>query len=222
MLFKEIKTLIYNEILLEWRNKYAINGLLLYDISTVMICYLSFSLKSNQINPITWNTLFWIILLFTAINAIAKSFIQEGFGRYVYYYNLVSPQGVILSKIIYNSRLMIVIALIGFMVYIIFMGNPVQDNALFILSLFLGAIGFSSTLTMVSGIASKANNSSTLMAVLSLPIIVPMLLMLIKISKNALDGLDRSLSIDELSTLGAINLIVISVSYLLFPYLWRN
>jgi heme exporter protein B len=75
---------------------------------------------------------------------------------------------------------------------------------------------------MVSGIAAKAQNSTTLMAVLSFPIIIPMLLMLMKVSKNALDGLDRSLSIDEIITLLAMNLIVISVSYLLFPYLWRS
>jgi heme exporter protein B len=75
---------------------------------------------------------------------------------------------------------------------------------------------------MISSIAAKAANSSTLMAVLSFPVIIPMLLMLMKLSKNAIDGLDRSVSADELLTLLAINLIVISVSYILFPYLWRS
>jgi heme exporter protein B len=46
--------------------------------------------------------------------------------------------------------------------------------------------------------------------------------MVIRIAKNALDGLDRSLSLDELITLLAINTIVVTVSLLLFPYLWRS
>ncbi len=222
MLYKEVKVLVRKEILLEWRERYALNGLLLYIVSTVMVCYLSFGLKTGSLNPITWNTLFWIILLFTGINAVAKSFIQERQGRFLYYYILASPQSVIISKIIYNAILMLLIAFIGLAVYSIVLGNPVQDNLLFVLNLFLGSIGFSSTLTLVSGIASKAQNSSTLMAILSFPIILPMLLMLIKISKNAMDGLDWASSYDELISLLAINLIVLVLSYLLFPYLWRT
>src|SRR5205814_313899 len=100
--------------------------------------------------------------------------------------------------------------------------NPVQDVPMFLLSVFLGALGFATSLTMIAGIAAKAANSSALMAVLSFPVMAPMLLMLMKLSKNAIDGLDRSLSFDELGTLAAINIIVITTSYILFPFLWRT
>ncbi len=86
----------------------------------------------------------------------------------------------------------------------------------------MGACGFSVTLTMISGIASKASNSSTLMAVLGFPVMVPMLLMIIKISKNAIDGLAVNVSYDEVLVLLAINIIVGTVSYILFPFLWRS
>ncbi|WP_114777377.1 heme exporter protein CcmB [Botryobacter ruber] len=210
------------DFVLELRQKYAFNGMLLYVSSTVFVCYLSFGLRSNVLTVPVWNAVLWIILLFTSVNAIAKSFMQENRGRLLYFYSIVSPQGVILAKILYNACLMLVLALICFVFYGFVLGNPVQDVPMFLLSLLLGAIGFSTSLTMISGIASKAANSSTLMAVLSFPVIVPMLLMLIKMSKNALDGLDRSASLDELLTLLAINMIVVTVSYILFPYLWRS
>lgn len=213
---------IKKELTLEWRQRYAINGILLYLVSTIFICYLSFNVRTNQLNPITWNALFWIILLFTAINAVAKSFIQEKDGKYLYYYWLVSPQVLIISRILYNTLLMLVLALTGYMMYSLVLGNPVGDPALFLVNLLLAAISFSSALTMISAIASKANNNQTLMAILGFPVILPMLLMIIKISKNALDGVARSASYDEMLTLFAINLIVGAVSYLLFPYLWRS
>lgn len=213
---------IKKELTLEWRQRYAINGILLYLVSTIFICYLSFNVRVNQLNPITWNALFWIILLFTAINAVAKSFIQEKEGKYLYYYWLVSPQVLIISRIIYNSLLMLLLALLGFAIYSVILGNPVNDPLLFVANLVLAAVSFSSSLTMLSAIASKANNNQTLMAILGFPVILPMLLMIIKISKNAIDGLDRSVSYDEMLTLLAINLIVGAVSYLLFPYLWRS
>ena len=60
------------------------------------------------------------------------------------------------------------------------------------------------------------------MAVLSFPIVLSILLMAIRITKNALDGIDRSLSFDELLNLLAINCILSVLAYLLFPYIWRS
>jgi heme exporter protein B len=222
MMMKEIKALILKDIRLEWRQRYALNGILLYVISTVFICFLSFNIKGNSIDPITWNTLFWIILLFTSINAIAKSFTQERSGRQLYYYMIASPEGIIISKILYNSVLMTVLSLLAFGFYAFIMGNPVGDLWLYLLSIVLGSLGFAGTLTMVAAIASKAENPSMLMSVLSFPLIIPMLLMVMKMAKNALDGLDRSNSTDEALTLIALNAIVWVMSVILFPYLWRS
>jgi len=60
------------------------------------------------------------------------------------------------------------------------------------------------------------------MAILSFPVIIPIILLLIKMSKRAMDGLDRSLNYQDIGVLLAINIIVIATSLLLFPYLWRD
>src|SRR5262249_14031827 len=133
-----------------------------------------------------------------------------------------SPQGIIISKILYNTLVMLVLSFTGFLFYALVLGNPVQDLKLFIANLLLASIGFSSVLTLISGIASKANNSSTLMAILSMPVLMPMLLMVIKISKNAIDGLAWSVSMNSILVLAAINVMLGSISYILFPYLWRS
>ena len=215
----EIKHLITKEIKQELRQKFALGGILLYVVSTVFVCYLSFR---SIIDKPTWNALFWVILLFGSINAVAKSFIQESKGRQLYYYTLVSPQAVILSKIIYNSLLMIVLSVICFFVYSLFIKNLVDDIPFFLLTLVFGSIGFASVLSMVSAIAAKTNSNFSLMAILSFPMLIPLLLSLIKVSKYAVDGLDRTLSYPYFGVVLLINLMVILLSYLLFPYLWRD
>ena len=217
-LVSQVKYLLKKEILLEWRSKYALNGILLYVISTVFVCYLSF----RTTPPLVWNALFWIIMLFAAINAIAKSFMQESKGRLLYYYQIASPQAIIIAKIVYNILLMILMAVIALVFYSIVFKNEVGDDGLYLLSVIIGAISFSTVFTMISAIASKAGNNGTLMAILSFPVIIPLLMLLIKLSKNAMDGLDRSVSLKEIAVLGAINLIVVATSLLLFPYLWRD
>jgi heme exporter protein B len=218
MLFQQIKYLIVKEIKLEMRNKYALGGILIYVVSTVFVSYLSFK---QVINPATWNALFWIILLFASINAVAKSFLGETGGRSLYLYTLTNPQAVILSKIIYNSLILIVLSGLCLAAYSLLIGNLIQDTALFLLTLLLGSLGFSSLLTMVSAIASKTSNNFTLMAILSLPIMLPLLMVLIKLSRNAIDGLELW-DWNSLLILFFLNVIIVSLSYLLFRYLWRD
>ena len=225
-LFNQTWNLFKKEVLLEWRSKYAFNGVLLYVVSTVFVCYISFSLtpgfSGSQGYKVVWNVLYWIIILFASVNAIAKSFIQENKGRLLYYYSIASPQAIILSKTIYNILLMSLLSVLALIVYLLFFPNVVGDPYFYFLSVLMGSISFSTVFTMISAIASKAGNNGTLMAILSFPVIIPVILLLIRISKSAMDGTDRALNYGNIGVLCAINVIVIATSLLLFPYLWRD
>ncbi|HTE31459.1 MAG TPA: heme exporter protein CcmB [Chryseolinea sp.] len=214
--------LIQKEFTLELRRKAVISGIGLYLLSLIFICYLTFSLGRNNISQSTWSALFWLAILFSVINSVAKSFIGERRGLSIYYYSVASPQAIILSKIIYNAILCLLLSFVGYLLFSIFIDNPIQDFPLFMLTLLLTSCGFSASLTLISAIASKANNSSILMAVLSFPIIIAVLLMAIRVTKNVLDGIDREASMDELLNLFAINCILGALAYILFPYIWRS
>lgn len=217
-LLQQVKVLVYKDLILEWRAKYAINGILLYVVSTVFVCYQAF----KSVDAPIWNALFWIILLFASINAISRSFVQESSYRQLYYYTIVSPKAVILGKIVYNSMLMIFLSLIAFTFYAVVFKNPIGDPLLYLLAVLIGSFSFATVFTMVSGISAKTGNNSTMMAILSFPVIIPLLIVLIKLSNNAMQGLDRAISTNEILVLLAINVITITISLLLFPYLWRD
>lgn len=117
---------------------------------------------------------------------------------------------------------MIILSIISLFFYTLFVGSPVQDYPMYFLAMILGSAGFATILSMVSAIASKAGNNSTLMAVLSFPILIPLLMTTIRFSKNAMDGLAWSVSTNLIIILVALNVLVIALSYLLFPYLWRE
>ncbi|HEX8039311.1 MAG TPA: heme exporter protein CcmB [Chryseosolibacter sp.] len=218
----QIKILLYKEFVLELRRKSVISGIALYLVSLIFICYLTFSLRRNAINEATWSALFWLTILFSVVNTVAKSFIGEKKGITIYYYSISSPQVIIISKIIYNAFLCFVLSLAGYILFQVFIESPVEDQSLFLLTLLLTSIGFSGALTLISGIASRANNSNILMAVLSFPIVIGILLMAIRITKNVLDGIDQAASYDELLNLLAINGILTVLAYVLFPYVWRS
>jgi len=156
------------------------------------------------------------------VNSVAKSFIGEKKGITIYYYSVASANTIIISKIIYNSLLCFVLSAVGYILFQVFIDQASHDHAFFLLLLVLTSIGFSGALTLISGIASRANNSNVLMAVLSFPIVISILLMAIRVTKNVLDGIDVSASYDELLNLLAINGILTTLAWLLFPYIWRS
>lgn len=215
----ELRALIGKEIRLELKQRYVINGILLYLVSTIFVTYLAFE---DKITPETWNSLFWIILLFVAVNGISKSFVQESPARHLYYYTITSPQKIVMSKIIYNLILMFILSTLSFGFFVLLMGNLVINIALFIITLVLGSLGLASVLTMVAAIASRAGNNFSLMAILSFPIVLPLLITLMKSSGSAMTSGDWSTAGGLLVILLTINITVIILAYILFPYLWKD
>ena len=217
-----MKELLLYQFRSEFRKKSIFFSLLLYLVSLVFINYLALGIQNRSLVPGIWSALFWMALLSALVNAVAKSFINDKPGTMGYLYSLASPEQIILSKILYGFLLCIGISFAGYFFFSLWLSNPIEDVPLFFLTLVLASFGFSATLSILSAIASKTNNGSMVMAILSLPIIIGILLMAIKITKNCIDGLDRVASSDEVLILTAINLLAAAITYILFPYIWRS
>ncbi|MCB0593491.1 MAG: heme exporter protein CcmB, partial [Phaeodactylibacter sp.] len=92
----------------------------------------------------------------------------------------------------------------------------------FFLALLLGSVGFSITFTFIAAISSKADNNATLMAILSFPLVIPILMTLIKLSANALRLMQDTAVQNDILILLAIDLMLLGVGLALFPFLWRD
>jgi heme exporter protein B len=222
MKFWQILALLKKDWLIEWKNRSALNGLLLYTLSTVFVCYLALKSRSGAISPTTWNAVFWIIVTFLSLSASVKSFATEAQERNLTYFFLVSPQSIIVSKIIYNSLLVGFVSLFGLAFYALVLGNPVVDLPVFGLVVGLGSMSLAVSMTLTSAIAAQATNSQSLMPILSLPICIPSMLISIKASKNALEGMLYSQTYNFLTGLVALILMLSVLSYVLFPVLWKE
>ncbi|MEZ4928383.1 MAG: heme exporter protein CcmB [Saprospiraceae bacterium] len=211
-------TLLKKEFLLEYRQRYAISGIVLYVFSMVFVVFVA----SVKVQPQVWNILFWLIVLFASINAVVKSFVQESGARQIYYYQLADPSMLLLAKIVYNTLLLFVLSVLAFFTYSLIAGNPVKDPALFALVLLLGSVGFSIAFTFIAAIAAKANNGATLMAILSFPVILPILLTLMRLSSISLRLIQDTAYYRDLLNLLAIDGILITLTFILFPFIWRD
>jgi heme exporter protein B len=214
-----IITLLKKDILLEFRQKHTFYGILLYIASTIFVLYLS--VENPEAN--VWNGLFWTIQLFICVNAVAKSFLQESRGRMLYFYSIASPVEFVVAKMIYNLLLMIVMSLLSLALFTIFLGNPVQNSLWFTGIVILGGGSISIVFTLMSAIAAKAQQNAALIAILGFPVILPQLLLLMRLSKAAFAEVFREGAVMQLAALiGGLDILVIAMAVILFPYLWKD
>jgi len=219
---KEVWPLVQRELSTELRDKVSFVGVLLFVASSIFVSYLSFR---QIVSPVTWNALFWIITVFASFSAVGRSFASDGEGRQLYLYSLCSAEAYILSKMLFNVLLMLVLCFISFGLYYAVMGSEALGSAdigQWLCGLALGAAGFALCLTLIAGIAAKARANFGLVAVLGFPVLMPFLVTLLRFSKNAMDGLAWSVNLKYLGVLVGLDIMVALLSYLLFPYLWRD
>lgn len=213
-------SLIKKEFLLEFRQKSTIGGVLVYVVGTIFVSALCFA---GKLDKPTWNALFWIITLFTSVTISGKSFLKETGGQALFNYLYYSPQQFIVAKILYNMVFMLGLSLVTFFFYGFFIGDAVENLGLFLIVLVLASTGLAAILSLMSAIASKASGNFAIMSILSFPVLMPLMLVVIRLSKQAVDGIEwAGVGLDFIVILAALNVLTVALSFLLFPYLWKD
>jgi heme exporter protein B len=191
----------------------------LYIASTIFVLYLSIDNPDANV----WNGLFWVIQLFVCVNAVAKSFLQESRGRMLYFYSIASPVEFIIAKMIYNVLLMVMMSLLSLFLFVVFINDPLTNTVWFVGITMLGGASISIVFTLMSAIAAKAQQNAALIAILGFPVILPQLLLLMRLSKAAFAEVFKEGAIMQLAGLIAgLDVLVIALAVILFPYLWKD
>ena len=212
-----ITTLIKKDLLLEVRQQYSFYGILLYIMATIFVLYMT--IREPEAN--VWNGLFWIIQLFICINAVAKSFLQETRGRMLYFYSIVNPRDFILAKLVFNSVLMLLMSFLSIILFSLFLGNPVQKALPFIGLVLLGGWSLSLVFTFLSAIAAKAQQNAAIMAILGFPIIIPQLMLLMQLANTVFSD-KTGIALSTLLLIVALDVLVVMLAVILFPFLWKD
>ena len=214
-----VLTLLKKDFLLELRQQHTFFGILLYVASTIFVLYLAMGQPESTV----YNGIFWMIQLFVCVNAVAKSFLQEGKGRMLYFYTIASPVSFIISKLIYSTIVMLLMVLLSLILFRILLGNPISNYFQFIGIACMGGISLSLVFTLMAAIAAKAQQNAAVMAILGFPLIIPQLLLLIRLSRTAFGEVFREGALLQIILLlAALDVLVIVLAIVLFPFLWKD
>lgn len=200
------------------RERYTFFSSLLYLACIVFVVFKIF----DKLEGPTRIALFWVLLLFTAINMIGFSFSFQTQKRKLTYYQLYDPQEIMLAKLIFNFvKIFVAGFLLMFLIYI-FSDESLKDPILFFKGYLLMTLGIVIVLSLVSAISAYSRNQNTLVAVLSLPLLIPILLLGMRISLIS----ERMFSDSEVSSyllmLSGIDILLLSLTFIFVPIVWKS
>jgi heme exporter protein B len=210
------------DIVSEFRTRYAINAIALFAVTTLIAVSYSvggFGVQDKNL----LSALLWVILFFSAMSGLSRTFVREEEGHTASALRLTAePVAVYLGKLAFNLSLLLALACVVVPLFVVMMNAQVGNWTLFLLVLFLGSVGLSASATIVAAIVSKANAKGALFAVLSFPILAPLLITAIHGTSAALKGDPLSAGWADLRVLVSYAGIMITVSVMLFEFIWED
>jgi heme exporter protein B len=206
----------------EIRTRYAINSLAMFII--VAISVILFAVGQEKISEGLTGGLFWVVIFFTAMSGLARAFVsEEERGTSLTLQLTASPSTVFSGKLIFNVVLVFCMNTVIALLYAaLFESFILQNFLLFFLSFVFGNIGLAISSTIIAAIIAKAGAKGTLYPVLSFPILLPLILSSVQLTLFALDGTTIEQAKFELAIVVSYDVVMLTVSYLLFDFIWKD
>jgi heme exporter protein B len=206
----------------ELRTRYAVNALAMFILVTISV--IMFSIGSEKITEYLTGGLLWVVIFFSAMSGLSRAFVsEEERGTTMTLQLIASPSTIFSGKLIFN---LILVFLMNFVITILFgilfTSFVIRNILLFSLAFLFGNIGIAISSTIIAAIISKAGSKGTLYPVLSFPILLPLILTLLELTKFAIDGNSIYSSMTEILVLVCYDVIMATISYLLFDFIWKD
>ena len=216
-----ISAVFAKDLQTELRSRYAINTVLTFVGASLLL--ILFALNAEQLAPTPKSALVCIVILFAALSSLSRSFVMEtDRNTFDLLRTHSNASEVFVGKLCYNFLFTLTVNLVTFLLYIFLLGMPIADFWALILVLLFGTAGLSGVATMLGAIVSQADRKGAIFSVLSIPLLFPLILILVRTTKAALiEGFTDNYLNDFWALFGYAG-VTITAGILLFDYIFEE
>jgi heme exporter protein B len=221
--FSGTYALIRKDVHSELRTRYALNALLMFVVTAVST--ILFALRSDQPTSSVLSGLYWVVVFFTAMSGLSRTFVsEEERGTTMTLQLIAAPSTVYFAKLLFNTVLTFSMTIAVTILYMTVFSNVflIKTFSIFAGTVVFGSLGFASASTIIAAIVAKANTRGTLYPVLSFPILIVLLMTVMNATTKALDGEEFVTALPDFQILVGYFLAMTGGSYLLFEYVWKD
>lgn len=206
----------------ELRTRYAISALAMFVITTISV--IVFALGSEGAPSDALSGMLWVVIFFAAMSGLSRTFVtEEERGTAMTLQLLTEPSAIYFGKLLFNLVLIVGVNILTVALYMVFLDGFVIRNAMiFWTAIGLGSVGLAAASTIIAAIIAKANAKGTLYPVLSFPILISLLLTCINATRLAAEGAFVNEAYGEFQFLVSYIVVVVTASFMLFEYIWKD
>jgi len=211
---------IKKDFIIEFRNRTGLS--ISFGFAVIITLSISLVAGATPLSPIVHSIIFWIILFFSAMSGLAHTFIREEEEKTSLFLSLhYSPEEIYISKLIFNIVLMLSISIIVTPLYLFFLQVTPAYPALFCLVTLSGSIAIASVAAIFGAMTAKASAGSSLFALISFPILLPVLWTTISMTSICIEGAAVK-EYGNIIFLLAFSGVIVLTSYLSFRFIWKE
>jgi len=205
----------------ELRSRYALSTLALFAFTTLVVVSISLGplgasrAKGTVILPV----LLWLILLFSLAAGLPRAFVHEEEAKTAAALRLAAtPSALYCGKLLFGLTLTALLELFITPLFLAMTSLSVRSPELLVGILAAGGLGLAAGGTLVAAIIGQAKSRGNLFAVMAFPVLLPLLLLAIELTQNAVTGIPAGVALPQLLLYDAS---VTVVGLMLFPAVWN-
>jgi len=205
----------------EFRTRYALNTLGLFAFTTLVVVSVSLGPLGVSLSQGTavLPVLLWIILLFSAAAGLPRAFVHEEETQTATALRLAAtPSALFCGKLLYGLTLTLALELLVTPLYVAMTSLTVKSPGLLAGVLAAGGFGLAAGSTLVAAIIAQARAKGTLFSVLAFPVLLPLLLIAVELTRAAVAGDPADVALLQLLLYDAS---VTVAGFMLFPVVWN-
>lgn len=221
MKLKAVLTILKKDLRIEFRTKHTLTSMLLFAGITLLVFSYIVGVYIKSV-PDIGPGLLWLVFIFTGMLGLSRAFMKEKELGTLEGLKLspVSPEEILVGKIIYNFVLMLILMAIVFPLFLLFFNFPVKGSillALFLLA--IGNMGFVIVGSAMSVIVMNAKARELLLPVILFPVLFPVIIAsVLALKKVLVDGASFINIMGEVKIITAYTGIMLIISLLTFEY----
>jgi heme exporter protein B len=205
----------------EFRTRYALNTLGLFAFTTLVVVSVSLGPLGVSVSQGTavLPVLLWVILLFSAAAGLPRAFVQEEETQTATALRLAAtPSALFCGKLLYGLTLTLALEALVTPVFVAMTSLDVKSPGLLAIVLAAGGYGLAAGSTLVAAIIAQARSKGTLFSVLAFPVLLPLLLIAVELSRQAVAGAPADVALLQLLLYdGSVTV----AGFMLFPVVWN-
>jgi heme exporter protein B len=205
----------------EFRTRYSLNTLALFAFTTLVVVSVSLGplgvsfAQGTSVLPV----LLWVILLFSVAAGLPRTYVQEEETQTAIALRLAAtPSALFCGKLLYGLTLVFALEALVTPVYVAMTSLTVRSPGLLALTLAAGGYGLATGSSLVAAIIAQARSKGTLFSVLSFPVLLPLLLLAVELTRRAAAGDPAGVALPQLLLYDAS---VTVAGLMLFPAVWN-